>query len=61
MGPKERVVLEITTALISADPEILKSGDAQFIDRRINAALELLSKVSQAVEHKFPEGFFDKG
>ncbi len=40
------VALEITLALIKADPNILKNNDPKLIDRRITAAFELFEKVT---------------
>ncbi len=56
MDFKEHIALEITTALIKADPTILKGTEPQLVDRRIRAAVELLAKVSDAVKQKVDEG-----
>jgi hypothetical protein len=56
MDPKDRVALEITTALIRSTPEILKGNDPQFIDRRIKSAFELLDRVSLCAKQRSERG-----
>jgi hypothetical protein len=53
MDLKERVALELTAALITADPTILKGNDPQLIDRRIRTAIDLFVKVSDALDKRF--------
>ncbi len=55
MNPKEHLSLEITTALITAEPTLLKSTDPQLIDRRIKAALDLFGRVSEATKQRYEE------
>lgn len=53
MNPKDQIALELTTALITADPTLLKGNDPQLIERRVKAALDLYVKVSEAVRQRF--------
>ena len=51
MDTNKLVALEITTALIKADPDLIRNADPQLVDRRIKAAFELFEKVSAATKN----------
>ena len=52
MTPKEQIALQVTSALIQADPSILKSADPLLLDRRIKAALDLYGRVNEMVANR---------
>ena len=52
MTPKEQLALRITTALIQADPTILKGVDPQMLDRRIRSVLEIYDRVNETLAHR---------
>ncbi len=58
MKVRERVALELTKALIQSQPNILESNEIAMNDSA-EKALELLRVVSDAIERKFEDGFFE--